>query len=169
MPRSFSLSADNRNGAIAAALLVTLIVGGFVLLGSGHRRPYTVASAVVAKAAPVQQPEASSPRSGPREPEDVGLPFGLRGKSGDAAPAGGGGAGGSGAWAPSGKAENAADALRMALQGYKGDASNTQTLSISTLGNVRVERGSGLTTMDGLPSAAVNNATMVQGDQSRTR
>ena len=144
--------ADAGRGVVVAFALGVLVLGVFLLIAYGRHWRLPAAAAPKTSALPVQRPEGSSPKAA--KDDDDSEPPGLPGASGLSAKGN------------SVRASNAADALRQILESYKADQRRTKTVSISSSGQVRVEKGEALTTLDGLPSRSFAHGTLLTGTNS---
>jgi hypothetical protein len=157
-----SSQAETWRGAVVAVSLALLALSVFLLIAYGRQWKMPAPPRPIVRSTPMQKPEDSSPKPGKRDRDDGTAPPGVPLQS-DAAEDGGGAGGLGGGSGAAQTADNAPDALRLALQGYKANPNRTATISISTSGRIGASRGGELTTLDGLPASQMRKGLMLSG------
>jgi hypothetical protein len=149
MSSSRSVSfGDTWRGAMVALAFVLVSLMVFLLFAFGRHVNLSLLTKPETKSEKVPRPEVSPPNA-PKKDDD------------DTQPPGAPSASGFPGVSTSHAANNAADALRQALEDYKADPKKTTIVSISTSGHMKMNRGGELTTFDGLPADAVKGGTML--------
>jgi hypothetical protein len=141
---------DAGRGVGVAIALVGLVLGVFFFFAYGRHWHLPNTAEPTPRVASLQHPEGSSPKAA-QDDDDGTAPPGAPGSS--ALPSSASGH----------TASNAADALRQVLQSYKADPQKTTNATISSTGQVRVQKGGALTSLDGLPARVVGKGTVLSG------
>jgi hypothetical protein len=156
--------SETLRGTIVAIALVAIGLSVFLVFALGkHVHVPELHAKPKPPERPPQRAEESSAKSKKTEDDTVAPGSGGHGGGDGGSGGGGGGAGGGGAAQANYVADNVRDALHGVLESYRADPRKTSVVSISSGGQVRLETGGPLTSLDGLPANAVRRGTLLDG------